>query len=368
MNAKYEPLLSLQCFHDYYTKKICPDLIIEPTEACTALLADHRMLFKSTVSGGAVLLERYNTGTDAVPAWTPVVAPTKGIILTFKVTMKNPLFLNITDTVQQAFGSRRAFVFANSVVSPVTIQDGKRYVSLQTGVLANALDTVGSVFTYPVPLTLNPASVSLHDAVGTQLKRVTLKPGTNTVTFDLQGALEGNYELRSWDGSEVLVKTDRFFVSDAFLTAQLLGYIQIHFLPQVMDHINTPHIFTLSFKNRAINWRYKLTVKKADNGAEIETSKLTLVNPPVNFTRTVIPTQPNMPKRVDFKSNDTIAIKEASYGGIGLRLLPYAGEATEKKMDLIKNMPNPDVHRLVKDGALNLRSEMVVNLKIKKEV
>ena len=377
MSVYFAPLFSFHCVHDYYTEKLCPDLQFEPTAQCAEMLSGYRLVYKPTINGGVVVSECKNTGTEAEPIWTPLNSPEKGMILNFKVIMKNPLFLNITDINQSQICSRSAFVFANkenfTAEEPDEAPDKKRFVEMQTGVPANPVPTVGPIFIYPLPMPQKPVAVRLYDESGKKMQDIILKPGMNTVGFDLSGAREGFYEVRCLNGSGVVVKTDQLFVSDAFLSPQLLGYARVTFLKDVMDHIDTPHVYTLSFKNRKIKWKYDITLNRVKNGDNIDTSKLKLVNPPVSFKLNEISSPQDETKRVEFLSDTAISLREKPYAGIGLQLLTdttdTGNDQPEKPepMDLLKNMPNPAIDRLVTDERGDLLSVMYLKINIKKE-
>jgi len=369
----YVPFISIECMHNYYTNGLCPDLCMEPTAECRELLTAYRLLFKQRSNGGIVISEQKNTGTEAVPVLEPKIPIDAGKVFTFKFTLKNPLFLNITDTDLGAIGPYSVFVFTNEPEDPVIEEDGIQRVTIHSGALSGPIQAVGKVFRYPVDHSLDPVSLAVYDESGLFLFKIPVDATMPEKDLDLNGYPEGTYEVRSLDAADAVVVSHRFFVSNDFLSSRLFGFLQIHISEEMVAPGAGQYAFILEFAGRSIPWFYKIIVKPketdpaAELGEELDINEIELVDAPVDFSKEVIPGDPPGSGQVNFSSDTPIQLREQPYNGIQLKIVSNGGETEEEGEEvspdvLVKHMPNPGIDRLLKDEASGLRAEMSLTI------
>ena len=355
----YNTLFSIECFHQYYTDGFCRDLQVEPTEECFDTLKGYGLLFKQRDNGGVVIVEQNNTGTEMLPVLEPKVPLEAGTVFTFKICLKNPLFLNITAVDQKEIEPFSVFVFSNKPGAVESIFDGIRSIQVHDGPLAGPVQAVGKVFRHHVNLSLNPVLLAVHDESGLLLSQIPVNSTMPGVTVDLGGYPEGRYELRSLDAAGVVVQSQKVFAGSDFLSPRLFGFLQVRYTPEIMGHSEKQHAFTLDFESRRIDWIYKINVEEIEPGEgeslALNNIQLQRADLSTNFSKSVSLAEP---RQVIFSSDDRIKLREKPYKGIQLK----DGAAVDADV-LIKNMPNPEIDRLVKDEASDLRSEMYLTIK-----
>lgn len=356
MTAYYQCLFSIDCRHAFYTNAKCRDLLVEPTEECSQLLHRHRLLFKPLDTGGIVISERRNVGTEVAPVWESVVAIAPDTTFTFQLRLRNPHFLNITNVNQSLIKPFSAFVFTNAPGASESSDGTVRSIQVHNGPLGNPISVFGKVFRYAIAPSLNPVTVAVENTAGQRLFQVNLTPQTSELTLDLNGFSEGIYQIRSFNELGTEVSSQQILISDAYTVPQLFGFLLVRYSNDILSDIEDQHAFTLSFENRQIRWIYRIDVKETEPDAlhpPLDPNNLQLQNVPVAFTRSVVNTPP---RSVTFTSDAAIALQQQPYPKIELR----NGAATQP---LIANLPNPEPRHLVKDGSANLRAEMRLTIK-----
>lgn len=352
----YKRWFSIKCFHAFYTDGYCRDLAVEPTDECRKTLRRHKLLFKPQENGAVVINEQRNSGTEASPVLEPKIAIESDTIFTFRLTLKNPDFLNITNLNQGLIQPFSAFIFTNAPGASESSDGTVRSVEVHDGALGSPLPIFGKVFRYPLGPNLNGVAIAAHDEAGQFLFQINLISQASEVTIDMNGFPEGIYQLSSLDVLGGTVASTQVFISNAYRTPQLFGFLQVRYTNDILSDAEDQHAFTLSFENRQIRWVYNIDVKERepDHPDNLDPNTIQLENTPVAFTRSVVTTPP---KSVTFTSNQPIALRQKPYTGIQLT----NGSGTSQL--LIAHMPNPETRTLVKDGASDLRSEMRLTIK-----
>jgi hypothetical protein len=355
MTAYYQRLFSIDCRHAFYTDANCHDLLVEPTEECSQLLRRHRLLFKPQDTGGIVITEQRNVGTEAAPVLEPVIAIAPDTTFTFQLRLRNPDFLNITNVNQSLIKPFSAFIFTNAPGAAESSDGIVRSIEVHNGALGNPMAVFGKVFRYAIAPSLNPVTVAVENAAGQRLFQVNLTSATSELTLDLNGFSEDIYQIRSFNELGTEVSSQQVLISDAYTVPQLFGFLLVRYSNDILSDIEDQHAFILSLENRQIRWIYRIDVQEIEPGHpnNLDPNNLQIQNVPVAFTRSVVNTPP---RSVTFTSDAAIALQQQPYTKIELR----NGAATKP---LIANLPNPEPRHLVKDSSANLRAEMRLTIK-----
>jgi hypothetical protein len=359
MRDYYKSLFSIECTHSFYIGEVCRDLAIAPTAECAVQLRRHRLLFKPQETGGIVIGEQRNIGTETSPVLKPQVAIAPDTIFTFQLQLKNPDFLTITTVDQSQIKPFSGFVFFNAPGTSESTDGTTRTVQVHNGALGSPLAFVGKVFRYAIVPGLDATTVAVHNAAEQKLLQINLLPHLSEARIDLSGFPEGIYHLRSLNASGVEVAHEAVFVSDAYRVSQLLGFLQIHYRDDMLQDAEKRLVFSLAFENRRIPWIYTIDVKDSDPGHPntLNPDNIQLQSATSAFTKSQVA------RRVTFTSNQPIALQQESYQGIQLTHSIPSTNGTGTTTILMPHMPNPEPRHLVQEGTSNFRAELYLTIR-----
>ncbi len=359
MRDYYKLLFSIECSHEFYIKEVCRDLAIEPTADCAVQLRRHRLLFKPQETGGIVIGEQRNIGTETAPVLKPQVMIAPDTIFTFQLRLKNPNFLTITNVDQSQLKPFSGFMFFNAPGTPEVTDGTTRTVQIHKGALGSPLAFFGKVFRYAIVSGLDVTTVAVHNAAGQKLLQINLLPQLSEARIDLSGFPEGIYHLRSLNASGTEVVNKTVFVSDAYRVPQLFGFLQVRYRDDLLQSTEERLVFSLAFDNRQITWVYKIDVKDGDSvhPDKLDPNNIQLQSETLAFKRSQIA------EKVTFTSNQPIAMQQKPYQGIQLTHSTPSTNGSETTTTLIPHMPNPELRHLVKEGASDFRAEMYLTIR-----
>lgn len=353
MTNYYDKLLSIDLFHSFYNDGDCQDLTLAPTDECQILLRDQQLIFKSSPQGGTLLVTQKNTGTEAAPILEPRVNIAEETIFTFKLLLKNPEFLNITQLNQRDIKPFYTYILSNLPSASETSDGTTRTIETHNGALSHPQPCVGKTFRHQVKAGVNIVAVAVHNAANQKLFSIPCGVNATDISIEMHAYSEGIYQLHSIDSSGTTVETQTYFVSDDYLSTHLFAFIQIHYRADILADSEKQHAFTVNFANRSVDWKYTINVKEISplNPDNLDVNTLSIHNPPTSFSKSVI-TVP--PKSVTFSSDLPISLREQAYTGIQLR------DGAEV---LVEHLPNPVINRLTKASGSDLQSEMSLTIK-----
>lgn len=133
MKSYFEILFQVEVFHNFFPveeQHICNSLSFIPSDECLRTLANNRLLFKKTINGFAVIAEKKNIGTDALPNLVPFFSITPGTRFHFLISEPDDDFINITDSDPDLFAEGRKYFFRNSPTQPAVVAGNHATISL----------------------------------------------------------------------------------------------------------------------------------------------------------------------------------------------------------------------------------------------
>ena len=316
-----------------------------------------------------------NAGTAAAPDIRPVLEIPDGTVFRFNAHLRDPSFYNITAIDQERIISGNACVFSSAGIAAADI-GGRRVVTVHAGVLPDPVPVVGKRFARTIARGDDPSRRRLlRDGTQVHEQAIVLEPdGTATepieVLVDATGLGDGLHTLRILDIDGAPITSAPVFLSDDGRVGSRVGLIEAHYSHAIMGNRQEPEL-RLSFPARAVEWIYDIAVRTVLNpepDASLAPGRLRLAGTPAAFDGPDVAA--GDPARVTFTSTAPIALRRRPHSGIELQYAPEPPggapappppPAPPEPQILIKNLPNPDVSRLVLEGG-TLKSRMRLTL------
>jgi hypothetical protein len=371
MRTYFETVIRFDVFHNYYSDNRCKALLFTPTDSCLAMLNRFHLIFKNIPAGFAVIGEKKNTGTEALPVLVPRIDIPVGTVFYFLISSLQTDFLNITDADMDKLAEGKKFYFKNTLAAPV-VNSGIATFNIHNNLpIANAL-VYGSVnFHAPVKVTENPLKLVLRDVSGVvAVEKVVPRNAANVIISDHvlisdTSVPEGIYTLQQVNAGGVITSSQDYFLTNTTVTNNVEGILAIDYNQYLLQHADKEVRLEVRLQNRDIHWIYRIEIEKYTNPAEAPftyvANNLFLNNNANNvpsvgsvFTRSITaPLDPADNFKVRFRSTNAIPLKEKPYQEVKLM-----NNATA----LIDNLPNPNP-LMMKLNAGNYEAEVFLKIK-----
>ena len=334
MGYYFGTIFTIEFLHSYYKNRLCSGLTLKPTEECQRVLQQHRMFFKETPRGGLVVGELKKEGDSLKPS----VKIKEDTSFVFRVLLDNPFFWNITDVDLQKVRPSTVFLFENTDTSSI---DASGTITIHRGRLSEPVRVSDKLVRYSLE-GLDVATLFVYDRKERVVFGTIVKPEEDALTVDMTGHPEGLYRIKAYSSSGAMLKDDKVFVTSSATEPTPFGFVVVRFTPSILSDDRAEYTFRVEFSSREINWTYRINLKNSGGLHPIDVSKLRIVRAPVRFSKRVSGT--GAERLVEFTSESPIELKEEPYRDI--KLVEQEGDREEV---IIKNLPNPDIHRLEKD-------------------
>lgn len=285
IQIKYTPLFEIVFLHDYYTDKLCRDIIVLPTLQCADLLRKTGLRFMATETGCKIFARVTEAGGKDI-LQLPMPENSR---FSFLMILQNKLFKTFTQIdLNTAAGKHYYFNNLeenNGVDNSVHLVSDKAGKKFSNGDLKN-FHSRSFRFINNTSVDESEVKVRFTDT-GEQLQQLLNSGNGNSrknFSIDFGGGSTGRAELSVQD-----VIKENFYVIDSAERQDVFGVIEIFHrasLPVknkfVIETDNSAALkkFVIQFANRQTTWRYNVTRKfnntltgvtiKKENGTVIE--------------------------------------------------------------------------------------------------
>lgn len=260
MSARYVPLVTIECLHEYFSDRRCRGLSIRPTAQCQQLLERYRCLYRATESG-IVVAGITGAEVDTLDLYD------EELPFSFEVIVGDPLFVNYTD----ADPSRRVpgdavYYFSNLKESTPEIGRSERLLLHPAGAALGAppLPVRPKRFSHGLDAPLRQPRLEVVGGLNeSPVWRLSAPGDIQSVALDLSGLPDGRYRLRA-NGEDLL----EFYATDT-LPSRCLGIVEIfpggpaqaERVPENCRVLGRKDgsrhaTFALSLSTRTSRWRY----------------------------------------------------------------------------------------------------------------
>ncbi|HEX8279217.1 MAG TPA: hypothetical protein VF540_11005, partial [Segetibacter sp.] len=107
---RFKKFFSIELSHDYFEKGMCDDLLIQPTEECTRLLKNYKLVFKGSQPNAVSVLAIVNDQEKLL------AEPSQGRSFDFHIYLLNPDFLSYSKLAEKKSGE--VYFFSSKNVDP----------------------------------------------------------------------------------------------------------------------------------------------------------------------------------------------------------------------------------------------------------
>lgn len=383
MKSYFEILFQVEVFHNFFPveeQHVCNSLSFIPSDECMRSLANNRLIFKKTVNGFAIVAEKKNIGTDALPNLVPFFSITPGTRFHFLISEPEDDFINITDADPDLFAEGRKYFFRNSPTQPAVVAGNHATIPLHNNTpLVNSLSLGPSNFIAPVAIASNPVKLVLKDIDGLfMVEKKVPRDSFNNISAERllmsdESLPEGIYVLHQVNAANVSVLQKTYFLSGQSLKGKITGILDITYNSIMQGQENRHTHLTITLSPRNVHWIYNVDIEKYEDPGEFNTQRVLPVNlaldpslssPPVAspFTKTIVQALPlpadwHINDKVRFRSNNPIPLKKKPYSRIQLKNNGIAMPV------IIDNMPNPDPLMIRKTAPNTYETEMFLKVK-----
>jgi hypothetical protein len=346
LQVTYSELLSLAVTQLFYDNKVCgkysttpvPDIVFAASAETQELMKRLGLIFRVTDSTGGFTVMARTNGTLG-PNELLRFRPENGDKLSFFALLRNAAMLNFNE-MPVTSDTDRIFYFSNEVTDLAAVRTNLHLSTLAAGVsTADRIKKSGETYRYHHSAVVGAGAAKLkHLLTGLVIDPVSVinDAGQADLVFDLSKLPQGKCELVI-----SAVKTDEFYYTGLNTPQPVFGVVELNLSPLVADadyritEANktiqaTKPLFTLSFTNRKVLWRYTikllttspLYIELSALAGPAKTTflnnlKLTTNDPAVKFTQ-----QPGATDTtIVYHSDTTLAFREKYIAAPGVKPL-----------------------------------------------
>ena len=349
MTIRYENIIKVNLFHEYYDNNLCKDFCIYPTEVTSQMLNSLQWLYKLTNTGFNIYA-RVKPNTDPPQLYNIKAMPSTKF--TFYLSLINPAFINFTALPINKFDGEILY-FSNlrneQVESKKLLGDQIENVHIGAPIKLITNDQVNYEFNTPV----NSAKLIVTDIFD---KRYTFegqnftlpKPDDKISVYPIDINTFASFPIGRYkiiDNQEIIDNqgwSHSYYYDPSLYDKKVFAIIEIFndtndFTSPSVDHVPTDYQFikngkitkkgdyAIQFTSKAVDWKYIIR-KKPNTSNKICLEKLSLTGE-VGFS------EPNLiDSKAIFRSANPVLLRESGYSislkhnDILLFKLPYPAQ------------------------------------------
>jgi hypothetical protein len=360
---KNEILYQADFFHGYYPDNRTDCLTFEPTEACAAILQEHRLKFKNTGTGFIIVAEKIlDSGV-----WKQLVPIVTGTCLHFYIYQRCDDLLNVTDADIRKYSGGGKYFFRNngSMAAADHLPEYSAFTLFNNTTLSDSLFVAGTLFNAPIAISLDPNKLVLRDADDNIVAEKIIERNSNneiyysSLTFADTPLPENIYKLQQVDAANAVIAEDRYFLAGGQYRPGIAGVFQIQHNAVVEASAGREKHFVVNLAPRKIKWSYRVQVEQytnpmeALNNYDINDLEIDASGPALGLFNAVIAPA----GIVTFTSASLINIRKKPYDNIKLQ-----DKGPPVKV-VMPNLPNPDPLLMKDIGGGVYQSEIALKIK-----